>query len=95
MSTSALERRLDRSSSPFPQRSMAKLKAALTKAEFETLSEGKPFYVERNGIYALDVDGMTPDEDVAAIDTKLAEFRDSNRALFRTASTGSFKCSST
>ena len=61
------------------------LKAVLaSKAELDALPEAmRPSYVEKEGRFALDVDGGTVlAADVQELKTKLAEFRDNNRAMY-------------
>lgn len=60
------------------------LKALLTlKAELDALAEPvRALYIERDGKYALDVEGMVPAAEVTDVKTKLGEFRDNNKTLF-------------
>jgi hypothetical protein len=63
-----------------------KLKAKLVKTEFEALPDPiRSAYVPKDDVFVLDVDGMTSDDEVASINTKLAEFRDNNIKLVKDA----------
>lgn len=59
------------------------LKAKLTAEEHAKLDEPlKGLYVDRDGAFVLQVDGMVSQDDYDAIESKLNEFRDNNRKLF-------------
>jgi hypothetical protein len=60
------------------------LKATIaTKAERDALAEPvRALYMERDGKWVLDVEGMSPTSEVTELKTKIAEFRDNNKLLF-------------
>lgn len=58
------------------------LKAFYAKLE-DAPETARTFYKQKDGRFVLDVEGMVLDEDHDALNTKLAEFRDSNIALKR------------
>lgn len=62
-----------------------KLKATLAnKGELEALPEAvRAFYVEKDGKYALSVDGMVSEAEYDEVNTKLVEFRENNRTLHK------------
>lgn len=59
------------------------LKAALaTKADLDALAEPlRALYIERDGRFVLDAEGLVPASEVHDLKTKVAEFRDNNRAM--------------
>jgi len=55
------------------------LKATLQKTEIDALAEPlRALYVEKDGKYVLDAEGLVPAADVHALKTQVAEFRDKN-----------------
>lgn len=61
-----------------------RLKAKLSKDEVGKLEQAiQGLYVERDGGYVLDVEGMVPVDEYEALETKLREFRDNNIKLMK------------
>jgi hypothetical protein len=61
-----------------------KLKATLAKSDYDALPEGlRAAYVEKDGKFTLEVDGMIAVDEYDALETKVAEFRDNNRKLHK------------
>lgn len=61
-----------------------KLKATLDKAAYDATPEAlRAAYAQKGDVFVLDVDGMTADDEVAAINVKLTEFRDNNIKLIK------------
>jgi hypothetical protein len=58
------------------------LKASLSKPDLDALAEPlRALYVERDGKFVLDAEGLVPATDVHALKTQVAEFRDTNRGM--------------
>jgi len=59
------------------------LKATISaKSEFEGLSEAiRALYVEKDGKWILDAEGLVPKSELDEVKTKLVEFRDNNRTM--------------
>ncbi len=58
------------------------LKATVSKAEYDALPEAvRKEYAEKDGSFALAVDGLVAKTELDAANTKLTEFRDTNRGL--------------